>query len=148
MREIKFRAWNDGEMLTDIGITPVSDDSIVYLLEDYGNAVYYPEAIKMQFTGIKDKNGVEIYEGDIIATILEDGYDASVEDGWGYTNCYWNTDTASFDYSNWSPTEEKSSVFHWNYIEVIGNIYENPELLKSNEEISQDYMKASFDLDD
>lgn len=98
MREFKFRAWqreNDPE----IPIVPDREDCIL-----------------MQYTGIKDKNGKEIYEGDILK--YETGYMDSVtyEDG-----CFMTTGNSSCDYLH-------CSVGRYHPV-VVGNIYENPELL-------------------
>lgn len=64
---------------------------------------------KRQYTGLKDKNGIEIYEGDI----LKGGIYLSYEVKWDYEDCGWNI---------------SSGVQH--HYEVIGNIYENQELLE------------------
>ena len=73
--------------------------------------------ILMQFTGIKDKNGEDIYEGDIFQD-EEDGYCDFVE--WDNEHCGWTT------HQWFLPSEFKKLQ----EMEVIGNIYENPELLK------------------
>ena len=112
MREIKFRVWDIEEKkminvygleFKDTGIVVTSDEGYDYIVEE--------DCELMQFTGLKDKNGKEIYEGDIIEgrygrqTVewhLATGFDSGLGELWG-TNKEW--------------------------LEVIGNIYENPELL-------------------
>ena len=69
----------------------------------------------MQFTGLHDKNGKEIYEGDIIAFRNEKG-EITLKG-----EIYWESRNAKF--SDFSPK---------NQVEVIGNIYENPELLEES----------------
>lgn len=135
MREIKFRAWDtrNKEMLevTDIawelndhGIGAVQDVS-VFMPYEFGpirrNIVKWFEL--MQFTGLHDKNGKEIYEGDIIHEYVEADVDGKVEVAtdekfaveWYCQDldCGWTLFPVSCD-----------------GYEVIGNIYENTELLK------------------
>ncbi|MCL4431889.1 MAG: YopX family protein [Epsilonproteobacteria bacterium] len=115
MREIKFRAWDKvrEEMaeVTNLDFNPV----IVSLSTGTGREK--DEFELMQYTGLKDKNGIEIYEGDILRD-----YDneligvVSFQDG-------------AFIVS-WE--NEFCNTFEWSSESVIGNIYENPELLETN----------------
>ena len=112
MREIKFRAWDNYSMLLWEWL-----DTSLNCVWTAINAQQYdnPEPILMQYTGLKDRNGKEIYEGDIIK---EDYYLIvswrNLESCWGFTN------------------GDVFSDFYMNGTEVIGNIYENPELLEGD----------------
>jgi len=120
-REIKFRAWIEtgkfkymnysiefcGGLINDIFATSGKEPL----------NIYHSKITYMQYTGLKDKNGKEIYEGDIL------------EDKWGYRfpvffedGCY-KTDSEDFEKVN-----ERQINYH--NLKVIGNIYENPELLE------------------
>lgn len=112
MRTIKFRAWD--KLLNKI--IPIEWDYYT------GDAFATPERLEiMQFTGLIDKNGKEVYEADIIE--MDDR-----EYGEGRPNNLRVVDfeDGSFTTNTWS----KSDIQEW--CEVIGNIYSNPELLNKN----------------
>jgi uncharacterized phage protein (TIGR01671 family) len=111
MRTIKFRFWS--KVLNRF---VVPDDSI------FKGALSDPNMEVMQYTGLKDKNGTKIYEGDIVKVTERENpmsWIAQVKNiGWsGYR-------LVSVEQSNWFTNETYKEQ-----LEVIGNIYENPELL-------------------
>lgn len=128
MREIKFRAFskklnrfvNVGKHF-DISNTTEHSESSVYqgvvLDEDVG------ELELMQFTGLKDKNDKEIWEGDIIKN--DRGFIHRIV--WCELG-YWGTKPLDFQYA------QPLWINHEGIFEVIGNIYENKELLNSGEQ--------------
>ena len=83
----------------------------------------------MQYTGLKDKNGKEIYEGDIVAAVAEPDY----EDSSVVSDIMFSSGTAftvrSRDNTGSYESGLSLSWGGWDNIEVIGNIYENKELL-------------------
>lgn len=121
MREIKFRAWDkekkiwvsNGEIEFSISEgTMVVCPNTVEHIGDSVHDMYVAERFDVQqYTCLKDKNGVEIYEGDILQDDIGFALPFVVE---------WHSMS---DHSNWSSS--RGNVF-----EVIGNIHENPELLK------------------
>jgi hypothetical protein len=111
MREIKFRVWSE---LTK-SMSPVA--SLLDWIYTDNTPALLALGIRMtflQFTGLKDKNGREIYEGDVIS--IHEGYERGSVGFRKGNFVLENTDKAIGNYI----TET---------IEVIGNIYENPELL-------------------
>ena len=124
MREIKFRGkkkngtWLFGDLVQRPPIAlifpldaPDSQDNYIVDLKTVG-----------QFTGLTDKNGVEIYENDIIKVdIFTKPYSVSFgkSEKWGACFCVQSFNSITFFTKNWADT-----------CEVIGNIHDNPELLQ------------------
>ena len=110
MREIKFRVWDGVKIHT------------VYRLEfTFNGELIGRKTYKfMQYTGIKDKNGVEIYEGDMNKTnssLYKVVFDKC---------CFWGVD----ERGKYPIYQINHYVLDDEIFEVIGNIYENPELLE------------------
>ena len=126
MREIKFRAWdkinkevvNMKELLSPIAIEDLS--YLDYILQKDKIADAYT---LMQFTGLLDKNGKEIWEGDIVKY---SGY--YFGDNWVKEQIepvVWDEKEASYPYCLVMTGYQDGPV----WCEVIGNIYENPDLI-------------------
>ena len=132
MREIKFRGKRlDGRWIYgDLWHRPYAKDcvTIVSFMEDTGTTgglEVIPETVG-QYTGLKDKNGKEIYEGDIITTDLERPYlVVEYRNGAFMLNC--NDGLEDYYDIFFATSEDPKEVYK--YGEVIGNIYENPELI-------------------
>ena len=123
-REIKFRAW-DGEEMHDV-IEYSAENCRVPLRRFPFSESIVPEEV-MQYTGLKDKEGKEIYEGDILQTgkekqVIEFSSEIYVpsSDQSYYASYHWGYRLYSKNYIVFNPEQCK----------IIGNIYENPELLE------------------
>lgn len=125
MREIKFRAWDseNNEMIYGVGVTPISDLSIPYSIgepgKDFDQFNYYIESKLMQFTGLLDKNGTEIYEDDLLKSKHEQ-----------IGKVYYFCDSYLI---HWIKENYESNLRKCTDCEVIGNIYENSELPEASE---------------
>ena len=132
MKEIKFRAWDkdDSRMYEvaklDFWGDPDQASCDLAGLDEDGKLVelfdiYLDEVEIMQYTGLKDKNGKEIYEGDIVAC----------GDGKVPTAIRWVQESSAFMAYNLKRNEYHllDKYFDRFIGEVIGNIYENPELI-------------------
>jgi len=123
MREIKFRAFEKTENLL-IGVKTFYFPYKSVLLDD-GEEYYFDEVELMQYTGLNDKNGVCIFEGDIVS--LADCEPSLYKIVWWENNFKYGIEYIGNDTTNWK--EESLEEFSSKLIEVIGNIYENKELL-------------------
>lgn len=129
MREIKFRAWkNQAERMYDVTNMMWKDDWIGVNSTDSIGINYVDNHLPndyelMQYTGLKDKNEVEIYEGDVC---LYDGLPGAKKG----LPIVWHRGGFFLQGRLVTDTEPLTQVSSHRSMEVIGNIWENPELLK------------------
>jgi uncharacterized phage protein (TIGR01671 family) len=137
MREIKFRAWDKElkEMIFDI-----QNISIIFTKNKntgkpfcFGNFLNDKNYNVMQYIGTKDDKNNEIYDGDIIIYDTEDGsFKARIEfknneNEDGFFNGWAVSDIVDAEEEEYDKYCDKDGAVH---TKVIGNIYENPELLE------------------
>lgn len=122
MREIKFRTWNksedkmyyNAELTYDFGMNGSN-----VMEESFGSIITNDDFILMQYTGFKDKNGREVYEGDIVDYFLNEKSIITYGNG-------------SFIIKSKNYIDCMCSMY--GEVEVLGNRFEDPELLKGVEQ--------------
>lgn len=154
-REIKFRAW-DGNRIRDVFKILFTETTglIVYFTatesgKEPGHLIEQDSRLKlMQYTGLKDSDGKEIYEGDIVEAngsktiLVKDNSDArkfvspifknqyKSDNGRFLFIVYWQNCFSQFNFNSLDQMVSIECNVGKRDFEIIGNIYENPELLK------------------
>ena len=136
MREIKFRAWDKGrcKWLSDFRLHPSGQVMKTQAVSKSKKYEYGTKSIQnvelCQFTGLKDRNSKEIYEGDVVITpqqkyikqwVVEYDYDGNI-----ILSNQINSEICLYDFEDMIVDKNNCYVKD---IEIIGNIYDNPELL-------------------
>ena len=136
-RQIKFRVWHNtlNKFLTSDEWYLGLDGELMFvnIYDDCGpNPVAAPNLyVIQQFTGLTDKNGKDIYEGDIIAIVMQDGSYLEVKE----VNFTKTKNHECYGHNNYGDSTIVGYYFRGYHggpdsYTIIGNIHENPELLK------------------
>jgi len=124
MKEIKLRGFHKKrKQMYDIVMVDFENGLVALKMYDEDREEFYSEeellkeVVLMEWTGLKDKNNVPVYEGDILSN------------GYVFEDVYWNENTASFSCNSkgkkgWAMYVMVSSL------EVVGNIFDDKELLE------------------
>ena len=133
-RELKFRLWDD---VLKVMYTPEMNEEVPNLWsipESKGGIVKYAHGVLMQFTGLTDSSGAEWFEGDIIA--LNNEYEEEDDDTkaiivfeWGAFRIQYIEAGKPFEQDGHKVNAGSIKPLDLRMFTVIGNIYENPELL-------------------
>lgn len=127
MREIKFRAW-EYEAKDFVYLDPKVGFDSKWLKDD-------EQSTPMQYTGLHDKNGKEIYEGDILLDIIDtnNGYKSFHQE----QNVEVRMDDGNYRYGAsedgwWHDLRDRKQTGTKTDLEIIGNVHEHPHLLSPN----------------
>ena len=149
MREIKFRAWDatENKMFQVQKLVWDGGGQKIISGEEAFTSHYFKDCVLMQYTGLHDKNGKEIYEGDILAVKFNGRYmerlywegppDAIARVFWDYhgfrLGCQGEKDFRYADFYDFLEHKEEIDNYYLDmglkHTEIIGNIYDNPNLL-------------------
>lgn len=134
---LKFRAWdkNTNDMVDVKAIDLEKDGSIGCIVDYNGINLDVSECVLMQSTGLKDKNGVEIFEGDIlkIIEVTNEGISEYITDViWEDCSFVFKSDGVDYyDSFLGSFSGDPNKTYPLFELLVIGNVWDNPELLES-----------------
>ena len=127
MREIKFRAWvKEKKAIFEVILIDYVSKKVTYLLERVGHLLSIRDAKfndveLMQYTGLKDKNNKEIYEGDILFESFGERYYKVVFENGGFRAEF----KGDFDEHSFDLIDVVAQG-----CEIVGNIYENSKFIK------------------
>ena len=124
MREIKFRVWGmNGKRMIDRESIFLNDGNYYEEYRDFEDGRPLKNIVVMQYTGLDDKNGLGIFEKDIVKIRVDDGFDYI--DSVGFVD--WHEKER--EYAIFLKGEPRRRLSIEDEIEVIGNIYQNKELI-------------------
>lgn len=131
MREIKFRAW-DTRHKEWLGaeawyVSPDGSDWVYIWNDEKQQFISYDPVVLMQYTGLKTNNGTEVYESDIVKLSITWGYPDEEDINNSET---WDIREVKFVDGSFAPIINGDAGYV--IVEVLGNIYENPELLSNS----------------
>lgn len=134
MREIKFRAWDGEKIIPQAALYWRGEDFVSGLWTNAETHIEPEDQIEvqlMQYTGLKDSNGIEIYEGDIVESFVHPDIPLHHIIEWSdkYSGWFARNTTAKNEHDGSIQlfVHERNCKFT-----VIGNIHENPELLEDD----------------
>lgn len=125
----KFRAWDERAGLTEVISIDLLEKKIKVSHWEYGVSNYFPldDIELMQSTGLKDKNGVEIFEGDIVKwgdTLDWEETPIRIATVKIEPDILFDSNVGIFNYGQFAYKNTEK------FLTILGNIYENPELLE------------------
>lgn len=129
-REIKFRAWDkENKKMAQVSRIDFGPGGIRYLVDD---------SVLLEYTGLHDKNGREIYEGDIVSfgSVWNNGDNEDIDEEFHIGVVEYDPHYAVYNVNCDESGEHRfmfTEVVNYDGFGVIGNIFENPELLEGKQ---------------